>query len=80
MRHETAILGQKNPNPEIPVIIVFAYFLLFQQQETQKMLKPLFYCVLANLKKENFQNLNSKHWKLKSPIFATLFRKKRGYF
>ena len=36
MRHETAIFGQKNPNPEIPVIICFAYFLLFQQQKTQK--------------------------------------------
>ena len=25
MRHETAIFGQENPNPEIPVIIFFAY-------------------------------------------------------
>ena len=35
MRHETAIFGKKNPNPEIQVII-FCFFLLFQQQETQK--------------------------------------------
>ena len=34
MRHETAIFVPKNPNPEIPVIIFFAYFLLFQQQNT----------------------------------------------
>ena len=36
MRHETAISGQKNPNPEIPVIICFAFFFLFQQQKTEK--------------------------------------------
>ena len=77
MRHETAIFGQKNPNPEIPVIICFAYFLLFQQQKHKTLLKPLFYSVLANLKKENFQNLNSKHWKWKNPIFAPFFE--RGY-
>ena len=71
MRHETAIFGQKNPNPEIPVIIFFL-FLLFQQQKTQKLLKPLFYSVLANLKKEHFQNVNSKHRKFnKKPNFCT---------
>ena len=36
MRHETAIFGQKNPNPEIPVIIFFCLF-LFQQQKTPKL-------------------------------------------
>ena len=36
LRHETAIFGQKNPNPEIPVIIFLGSFLLFQQQKTQK--------------------------------------------
>ena len=42
MRHETAIFGPKKQNPEIPVIICFAYkkFLLFQQQKTQNLLKP----------------------------------------
>ena len=34
MRHETAIFGQKNPNLEIPVIILLAFF-LFQKQKTQ---------------------------------------------
>ena len=36
MRHETAIFGQKNPNSEIPVIIYFLAFFLFQKQKTQK--------------------------------------------
>ena len=41
LRHETAIVGPKvQPKPEIPIIIVFGFFLLFQKQETQKMLKP----------------------------------------
>ena len=35
MRHETAIFGQ-NPNSEIPVIIFFFAFFLFQKQRTQK--------------------------------------------
>ena len=42
MRHETAIFGPKNPNPEIPVIIFFAFF-LFQQQKTPKLAEtPIF--------------------------------------
>ena len=61
MRHKTAILDQKRQNPEIPVIIYFAYFLHFRQQKTQKIAEPLYYSVLANLKKENFQNLNLNH-------------------
>ena len=36
MRHETAIFRQKSPNSEIPVIIFFACFLLFQKQKTQQ--------------------------------------------
>ena len=39
---ERPFLDQKKQNPEIPVIIFLAYFLLFQQQKTQKLLKPLF--------------------------------------
>ena len=43
MRHETAIFGPKNQNPEIPVIISFACFLPFQQQRTQKIAEtPIF--------------------------------------
>ena len=43
MRHETAIFGPKNQNPEIPVIIFFACFLLFQQQKTPNIAEtPIF--------------------------------------
>ena len=51
-------------------------FFSFNNQKTQKVLKPLFYSVLANQKKENFQKNNLKHWKLKSPFFAPLFWKR----
>ena len=55
----------------------FACFLLFQQHKTQTNCWNLyFYSVLANLKKENFQNLNLKHWKLKNLIFAPFFCKR----
>ena len=43
MRHETAIFGQKDPNPEIPVIIFFLVLFLFQQQKTPKLAEtPIF--------------------------------------
>ena len=42
MRHETAIFGQKKPNSEIPVIIFFLAFFLFQKQKTQKSAETLF--------------------------------------
>ena len=47
MRHENGHFGdQKNQNSEIPVIISFACFLLFEQQKnTKKLLKPYFYSV-----------------------------------
>ena len=49
-------LNQKNPNPEIPAIILFCRFLLSQWQNTQKLLKnPYFYSDLENLKKKNFK-------------------------
>ena len=78
MRHETAIIGQKNPNPEIPVIIFFCLFSSLSTTKTQKMLKPLFHSVLANLKKENFQTFKLKTLKIENPIFAPFFEK--GYF
>ena len=54
-----------------------SYFLLFQKQKNTKICwNPYFYSVLANLKKENFQNLNLKHRKLKNPIFAPFFWKR----
>ena len=77
MRHETAIFWAKNPNSEIPVIIFFLPFFLFQKKH-KNLLKPLFYSVLANLKKEKFRKINLKHRNLKNPIFAPFFEK--GYF
>ena len=58
----------------------YHFLLPFSSLTTTKNTKvswnPYFYSVLANLKKENFQNLNSKHRKLKNPIFAPFFLKK----
>ena len=65
----------KKPNPEIPVIILFVFFLLFQQK-IQKFAETPMFIVFWQTKKENFQNLNLKHRKLKNPIFAPLFLKK----
>ena len=71
----------KNPNPEIPVIIFFLpFFSLSTTKNTKISWNPYFYCVLANLKKENIQILNLKHRKLKNPIFAPFFWKKKAIF
>ena len=43
---------EKKPNPEIPVIIVFVSFFLFQQQKTQQLAETLFYSVLATKKRD----------------------------
>ena len=51
-------------------------FFSFNNKKPQNCWNPYFYSVLANLKKENFQNLNLKHWKLKNPIFAPFFWKR----
>ena len=56
----------------------FAFFFSYNNKKHTNQLNPYFYSVLANLKKEKFQNLNLKHRKLKNPIFAPLFEK--GYF
>ena len=42
MRHETAIFGQKIPNPEIPVIIFFAFFFSFNNKNTKLAETPIF--------------------------------------
>ena len=47
MRHETAIFGPKNPNPEIPVIILLSYLFSFNNQKHKNALKPIFYSVLV---------------------------------
>ena len=77
VHHETAIFGPKNPK-----FINFSYhfFCLFSSLSKTKITKicwnPYFYSVFANLKKENFQKINLKHWKLKKPNFAPLFWKR----
>ena len=61
------------PKPEIPVIMFWAYSFLFQQEKHKNRLKPLFYSVLANLKKRNF-NIKLKTENLgKKNKFCTLF-------
>ena len=78
VRHETAIFGPKKAKFINSSYLFF--FCLFSSlsttQNTQNCWNPYFYSVLANLKKENFQNLNLKHWKLKNPIFAPFFWKR----
>ena len=75
MRHETAIFGPKNPNPEIPVIIFFLpTFFSFNNKKLKHLLKPLFYSVLANLKRE-FLNFKLETQKIEKPNFCTLFLK-----
>ena len=56
----------------------FLAFFFFKIKKHKNLLKPLFYSVLANLKKDNFPNINLKHRNLKNPIFAPIFEK--GYF
>ena len=51
-------LDQKDPKPEIPIIIFWAFFFSFNNKNTQFCSNPYFYSVSANLKKENFQILN----------------------
>ena len=69
--------------PKNPKFINFSYhfFCLFSSlSKTKKNTKicwnPYFYSVLADLKKENFQKNNLKHWKLKKNNFCTPFLKK----
>ena len=61
MRHETATFGQKkaqkNTNPEIPVIIFFAFFFFSTTKNTTISWNPYFYSALANLKKRSFRLL-----------------------
>ena len=56
--------------------LFFALFFSFNNKKHKNLLKPLFYSVLANLKKENFQKFNLKQRNLKNPIFAPIFRKR----
>ena len=77
MRHETAIFGPKKTkfiNSNYHLFCLFSS--LSTTENTNNCWNPYLYSVLTNLKQENFQNLNLKHWKLKNPIFELLFEKK----
>ena len=68
-------LDKRIPNPEISVIIFFAFFFSFNNKKHKHLLKPYFYSVLANLKRE-FQNFNLKHRKSTKKQFLHPFCKK----
>ena len=51
-------------------------FFSLNNRKHKQMLKPLFLECFSKPKKENFQILYLKHWKLKSPIFAPFFWKR----
>ena len=53
-------------------------FFSFNNKKTNICWNPYFYSVFANLKKENFQKINLKHWKLKKQFLHPFFEK--GYF
>ena len=65
----------KKPNPEIPVIIFLPIFFSCNSKEHKQLLKPLFYSVFANLKKE-FSKYKLKTLKIEKPNFCTLFSKR----
>ena len=79
MRHETAIFGPKKLNfINSSYHFFLPVFFSLNNRKHKKCWNPYFYSVLAKQKKENFQILYLKHWKLKNPIFAPFFEK--GYF
>ena len=69
-------LDQKTQNQKFQLSFFFAFSSLSTTKTTKIGWNPYFYSVLANLKKENFQNLNIKHRNLKNPIFAPFFWKR----
>ena len=51
MRHETAIFGQKNPSPEIPVIILFCLFSSLSTTKNTKIVETPIFIVFSKPKK-----------------------------
>ena len=66
-------LDKKTQIQKFQLSFSFCLFLLFEQQKHKNLLKPLFYSVLANLKKDNFQKMNLKQRNLKNPILHPFF-------
>ena len=77
VHHEAAIVGQKNKF-RYSNYQFFCFFLLLQQQKTQKCCNPYFYSVLANQKRE-FSKLKLKTLKIEKPNFCTCFLKKASF-
>ena len=69
-------LDQKNLNSEIPVIVFFACFLLFQQQKTPNIAETPIFIVFSEPKTGEFSNFKLKTLKIEKPNFCTLFLKK----
>ena len=68
-------LDQKNPKPEIPVIILYLPFSSLSTTKTTKIgWNPYFYSALANQQKEFSKlKLKKKKQKFENPIFAPFF-------
>ena len=77
MRHETAIFGPKKIQ-RFQLSLFSPIFFCFNNKNTKNAETPILLC-FSKPKKENFQNLYLKHWKLTNPIFAPFFVEK-GYF
>ena len=68
---------KKTQIPKFQLSFLVVFF-SFSTKNTTINWNPDFYSVLANLKKENFQNLKLKHRKLKTQFLHPLFEK--NYF
>ena len=73
MRHETAIFGPIKTKTRNSSYHFFTYSFLFQQPKLAE--TPTLWC-FSKPKKDIFQNLNSKHRKLGTPIFAPFLQKR----
>ena len=78
MRHETAILNNKKPNPEVPVIFFIAFVLFFHNKNTNICWNPICYSVLANAKKSKIKLTTEKFEKKKTLTRKSIFRKLPG--
>ena len=67
-------LDKKNQIPKFQLSFFFCSFLLCQQQKHKHLLKPVFYSVLANLKKRIFKKWKQRN--LKNPILGPFFLKR----
>ena len=71
MRHETAMFGQKNQIQKFQLSFFWAPFFSVNNKNHKNLLKPLFYSVLANLKKR----MTLKQRNLKTQFLHPFFEK-----